>query len=305
MIDVHRLKIFLKIADLKSFTLAAKACLLTQPTVSQHIATLEHYFGLTLFDRKGKRLTMTRAGEIVYSQSKKIIALFDELEQSVGMYKGRKTGTLIIGASTIPGECILPKALGRLKEMIPDMKVRLSITDTEQAVQQVLDQHVDIAVVGSKLQHKRLRYSPIVRDELVLIVPRGHAWCRAKTVAIDDLKTVSFVMRESGSGTRMEMGKVLMGAGLDPSQLRTVCEVGTTLAVKESVAAGLGTAFVSKWAVVREVQQRILYVVRVRDIVFERSFYLVRDIARAPGPMCASFEQFLRGYCRDLPPAAL
>lgn len=305
MIDVHRLKIFLKIADLKSFTLAAKACLLTQPTVSQHIASLEQYFGLTLFDRKGKRLMLTGAGEIVYSHAKKISALFDELVQSVEMYKGRKTGTLLVGASTIPGECILPKVLGRLKDVIPDIKVRLSIADTEQVVQLLLDHYVDLAVVGSKLKHKRLRYSPIIRDELVLIVPRGHRWCGEETVDINDLKSEPFVLRESGSGTRMEMGKILAGAGLDPAQLRVVCEVGTTMAVKESVAAGLGIAFVSKWAIACEVQQRMLHVVRVRNLTFERWFYLVRDAARTPGPLCESFEQFLRSYCKGLPAAVL
>ena len=305
MIDVHRLKIFLTIADLKSFTLAAKTCMLTQPTVSQHIASLEQYFGLTLFDRRGKRLLLTGAGEIVYSHAKKISALFDELAQSVEMYKGRKTGTLLIGASTIPGECILPKVLGRLKEVIPGIKVRLTIADTEKAVQQLLDHSVDIAVVGSKLKHKRLRYSPIIQDELVLIVPRGHRWCGKETVDIDDLKSESFVMRESGSDTRVEMGKILLGAGLDPAQLSVVCEVGTAMAVKEAVAEGLGIAFVSKWAVAREVQQRMLDVVRVRGLVFEHWFYLVRDAARTPGPMCESFEQFLRSYCKGLPTAAV
>ena len=305
MIDLHRLRIFLKIADLKSFTLAARACLLTQPTVSQHIASIEQYFGLILFDRKGKRLKLTGAGEIVYSHAKKISLLFDELVQSVEMYKGRKTGTLLIGASTIPGECILPKVLGQLKDIIPEIKVQLSIADTEKAVQLLLDHYVDIAVVGSKLKHKRLRYSPIIKDELVLIVPQGHRWSRAATIEIDDLKTESVVMRESGSGTRMEMGRILLGAGLDPAQLRVVCEVGTTMAVKESVAAGLGIAFVSKWAVVHEVKQGMLNVVRIRDLIFERWFYIVQDLSRTPGPICKSFEQFLRSYCRDLPAAVL
>ena len=111
MFDIHKLEIFSKVAELKSFSRAAHEMYLTQPTVSQHITTLENYLGMKLFDRMGKDVTLTKAGEILYRYAKQITTLTGEARQALDHFMGKKSGHLVLGASTIPGEYILPALL--------------------------------------------------------------------------------------------------------------------------------------------------------------------------------------------------
>lgn len=127
MLDIHKLKIFIKVADLKSFSNAAHKMYLTQPTVSQHITALEGYLGLKLFDRLGKETALTKAGEILYRYAKQLTALADETHQAMNHFRGKKTGHITLGASTIPGEYILPGLLGRFKNAYPKIKITLKI----------------------------------------------------------------------------------------------------------------------------------------------------------------------------------
>ena len=300
MLDVHRLKIFVKIAELKSFTLAAECCFLTQPTVSQHINTLEQFLGLQLFNRGGRELSLTDAGEILYHHAATVTRAFDELTQALDQYKGKKSGRLCLGASTIPGEWIVPAILKDFRTAYPDAAIRLRIADTQTVVQMVLDHHVDIGMVGSKIKNPQLAYTPIIQDELVLIVPPGHAWSHAPNISVQELAGQPFVMRESGSGTRTELGKILKSSGLDPRSLNVAIEVDSNVGVKESVAAGLGVSFVSKWSIEHELSSGRIKAVPIRDLVFKRWFYLARDKARAPSPLCASFKQFLANHIKSI-----
>jgi DNA-binding transcriptional LysR family regulator len=301
MLDIHRLKIFVKIADLKSFTLAAEACFLTQPTVSQHITALEQFLGLQLFNRGGRELSLTGAGEILYHHASRITRELDELTQALEQYKGKKIGHLFIGASTIPGECILPGILKDFRTAYPDAAIRLRIADTQTVLQMVLDHHVDVGMVGTKVKNERLKYTPLIKDELVLIVPPDHRWAHSPCIALKDLAGETFVMRESGSGTRTEMGKAMKRAGLDPRSLHVAVEVDSNVGVKESVAAGLGISFVSKWSIENDIQTGRIKTVHIRDLVFKRWFFLVRDTARAPSPLCAAFKKFLTDSFKQRP----
>ncbi len=294
MVDVHRLRIFVKIAELKSFTLAAKSCMLTQPTVSQHVAALEGFLGLKLFDRRGKDLYLTGAGEILYRHAKEITALFDVLFQSLELYKGKKIGRLRLGASTIPGEHILMELLGEFRDICPDLKISVRITDTEQVVKMLLDRSVDLAVVGAELKQRGLVFTPLMPDELVLIVPKGHRWWKASKIEMKDVIREPFVMRESGSGTRMELGRKLQSIGIDPVDLHVVAEVGTTTAVKEAVESGLGISFVSRLSIEKELKYKVFKHVPVRNFVCSRWIYLVRESGRTPSPVSSAFVKFLK-----------
>ena len=104
MLDIQQLEIFTKVVELKSFSRAAREMYLTQPTISQHISALEHHLGTKLLDRMGKEVVLTKAGEILYRYATKITALKEEAQQALDHFIGKKSGRLILGASTIPGE---------------------------------------------------------------------------------------------------------------------------------------------------------------------------------------------------------
>ncbi|MEI6125695.1 MAG: selenium metabolism-associated LysR family transcriptional regulator [Pseudomonadota bacterium] len=294
MFDLHRLKIFVKIAELKSFSKAALELYLTQPTVSQHISSLEVYFGLPLFDRTGREVTLTGAGEILYRYACQIVTLQKEAEQSLNHFLDKKTGHLIIGASTIPGEYILPELLGLFKKLYPLINITLKIGDTEAIIHSLLDRTIELGVVGARIKDDRLHYSRLCDDELVLIVPQKHPWWNRKEINLRELLEEPFVMRERGSGTRISIEKRLREEGIGPDELRVAAEVGSTTAVKESVRARLGISLVSARAVRSELRYRLLKKVAIKDTAFPRTFYIISDKQRTPSPICSELMQYLQ-----------
>ena len=156
--DLRQLEVFCKVVELKSFSRAAEAIFLTQPTVSQHVSALESFFNLQLLDRMGKEILPTHAGELLYQYAQEILHLKEKACQSLSHYAGKKSGHLRVGASTIPGEYILPALIGSFKEQFPEITVTLSIGDTRQIVDAVTAGRIEIGVVGAKIRSEHLTY---------------------------------------------------------------------------------------------------------------------------------------------------
>ena len=293
MLDSHRLKIFLKIAELKSFSRAAHELYLTQPTVSQHIAALEQFVGLPLFDRADREITLTRAGELLHGYARQIIALQKEAMQALDYFKGKKSGHLLVGASTIPGEYVLPPLMGEFKKSYPDIQITLRIADTAVIIEELLERKVELAIVGARIKDERLQYAKLADDELVLIVPRRHRWWAAKEIPLEELAGEPLVMRERGSGSRMSLERNLQDSGIKPDQLRVSAEMGSTAALKHAVRAGVGAAFISRRAVADEVAHGFLRIITVAGHTFSRIFYVVTDRRRTLSPLGKAFRDCL------------
>ncbi len=150
MIDLHRLKIFITIVEMKSFSKAARQLYLTQPTVSQHVNYLEEYLGVPLFDRLGKEVRPTQAGEILHTYALRLLRMADDAELAVAYDKGKKSGTIINGASNVPGEYILPEILGRFKDKYPGIVVRVHLGDTGAIVDKILNYEIDFGLIGAR-----------------------------------------------------------------------------------------------------------------------------------------------------------
>lgn len=293
MLDIHQLEIFTKVAELKSFSKAAQAIYLTQPTVSQHISSLENYLGTKLFDRLGKEVALTKAGEILYRYAKQITALRGEAQQALDHFLGKKTGHLILGASTIPGEYILPPLLGQFKTLYPEIRITLRIGDTEKIVTELLGGTIELGIIGAKIIHTRLKYSPFVEDELIVVVPKGHRWWQRKSIDVQELADEPFIMREEGSGTRISMEKRLRKLGISSDDLKIIAEVGSTTAVKQAIKANLGTSLISEMAVEEEIRLKILKKIPIKKVRFNRTFFIIQDKKRTTSPLCKSLIQFL------------
>ena len=127
--DLRRLEIFAKVAELGSFSRAAEALFLTQPTVSEHVRALEEELGVQLLDRLGRGATPTRAGQILLGYARRMLALSRETRQAIDQFQGRLSGELLVGGSTIPGEYVLPALIGQFKAKYPDISISLLIED--------------------------------------------------------------------------------------------------------------------------------------------------------------------------------
>lgn len=292
--DIHRLEVFCKVVELKSFTKAAEAIFLSQPTVSEHIRSLEAMLDEKLVDRLGRKVMPTQAGRILYTYAKKIIKLRSDAVEALNEYSGKLAGQLQLGASTIPGTYSLPALIGSFKKRYPAVNISLKISNSRLIVEDVLEGNVELGVVGAKLNEPSLEWVKAFSDELVLVVGTDHPWAKKDFVAPVELMAEPFILREKNSGTRKVMGDILAEHSIDISNLTVVAEMGSTEAVRQSIKAGIGVSIMSKQAVVQDVDCGALAIVPVKGIYFKRPFYLIRLKKRHESPICRMFLEHLQ-----------
>jgi DNA-binding transcriptional LysR family regulator len=292
-VDLRQLEIFVKVAERGSFSKAAEALFLTQPTVSEHVRALEDELGLRLLDRLGRGATLTRAGQLLSSYATRMLALSREARQAMDSFQGRLSGELIIGGSTIPGEYVLPAFVGRFKDKYPDISITLLIGDSQAVINWVADGRAELGIAGARIAHRGVDYKELMPDEVVVIVPAAHPWHGRRQITVDELRGEPLLLRERGSGTRAALETALGDAGLDLDSFRVVGEMGSTQAIKQAVKAGVGISLVSRRAVEEECKSGLMWCVRVKDFKVTRSFYLATHKERSRSPIAEAFRFFL------------
>ena len=291
--DLRRLEIFAKVAELGSFSRAAQALALTQPTVSEHVRALEDELGLQLLDRLGRGAAPTRAGQLLLGYAQRMLALSREAHQALDHFQGRLSGELIIGGSTIPGEYVLPALIGQFKAKQADISIVLLIGDSRQVSEWVDEGRVELAIVGARPAQRALDARELMGDELVVVVPAEHVWARRETVSLAELQAEPMVVRERGSGSREALERALGSADTSLTAFRVVGEMGSTEAVKQAVRAGVGVALISKRAVEDECRAGLVACVKITKMPVARAFYLVTHRERSRSPLALSFLAFL------------
>ena len=293
-IDFRHLETFCRVADLKSFSKAADDLFLTQPTVSGHILSLEHSLSLRLFDRTGREVRLTKAGEVFLQYASKILSSRKDLLNALSEFSQGIRGELSLGASTIPGEYLLPKLMGNFKKEHPHFTFSLKIADTKEIVKWVLQGDVEYGMIGGKLNHNFLHYEKYEEDEIIVVAPSGHPLTKKKKVDLVDLLKEPWIIREEGSGTQMAVEKALRKKGKSLKQFNVVMEMGSTSSMKEGVKAGLGLAFISKRAVEEELKQGLFSRIHVEGIdPNSRQLYIVSHRGRTLSPIGMEFLRFL------------
>jgi DNA-binding transcriptional LysR family regulator len=294
-IDFRHLETFCRVADLKSFSKAADDLFLTQPTVSGHILSLEQSLSLRLFDRTSREVRLTKAGEVFLKYASKILSFRKDLLNALSEFSQGIKGELSLGASTIPGEYLLPKLMGDFKREHPHFIISLKIADTKEIVQYVLQDNVEFGIIGAKLNHPSLHYEKYEEDEIIVVAPSDHPLTRKKKVNLEELLKEPWIIREEGSGTQMAIEKALRKKGKSLKQFNVVMEMGSTSSVKEGVKAKLGLTFISRRATEEELNQGFLSRIDVEGIgLISRQIYIVSHRGRTLSPIGMQFLRFLK-----------
>ena len=291
--DLRRLEIFAKVAELGSFSRAAEALFLPQPTISEHIRALEDELGVQLLYRLGRGATPTRAGRLYLDYARRILALSREARQAIDQFQGRISGELVVGGSTIPGEYLLPALIGQFKSKYPEISISLMIGSSREVTGWVEEGRVEVGVVGAHPSARVLESRELMADDLVIVVPSGHPWWGRSTVTVTEVRTEPLILRERGSGSRDALERAIANAGLDLGAFRIAGEIASTQAIKQAVRAGVGISLISKRAVEDECKARLLHCVKVRDLRVTRSFYLVTHRGRSRSPVANAFVEFV------------
>ncbi len=292
--ELRKLEVFCRVVELKSFTRAAEAALLSQPTVSEHIRSLEEELGWKLLDRMGRQVEPTPAGRLLYGYAVKILRLQESAIQAFEQYGGRVSGRIMLGAGTIPGTYILPELIGRFRHRYPAIRATLKIAGSHTIAGEVLAGRLEIGVVGARWNERGLEWQERFTDRLTLIVHADHPWAGRDKIHPEELPGEPFILRESESGTRRVIDQALERCGVMPSTLSEVVEIGSSAGVIEAVRSALGIALVSTRAVERDVDCGALVTLPLEGMELTRPFYLVRRRNRELSPAASVFWEFLQ-----------
>jgi DNA-binding transcriptional LysR family regulator len=237
---------------------------------------MENYLGVLVGNRSSQGGSLTAEGIIIYDYAKRIIKLRNEATEKIHRLGENMGGDIYIGASTIPATYILPRALSLFRKKHPDIRVHVQSADSEETINMVLDKEREMGIIGKKPHNKKLVAQSLWEDQLVLVIPPDHCWCKKKTITIKELLAEPFIIREKGSATRDILEACLKdNFSLSLSQLNVCAEMGSSEAIKEAVIAGLGVSVISIHAVSRALTQKLLFTVSLPKCIIERQFYLV------------------------------
>lgn len=292
-LQLPHLETFSKAAESSSFTAAAKSLQLTQAAVSQRVQFLEKSLGVSLFRRQGGRVLLTEAGRRLYSYAQRILDLHREARQEIAGQHPSISGELLLGASTIPGEHLLPALLSVFHQRYPSIQVRADITDSMVVMEKVEHGRVQLGLVGRKSDNPHLEFRSFAHDRMVLVVPPGHAWSKRTRVSVKHLCKQPLVLREAGSGMRHCFEKGLQRVGKSLRDLQVALELGSNEAIKEAVLRGMGVAILSSYAVQKELKAGQLTALQVTDLHCDREMFVVWDRRRVLSAPARVFLHFL------------
>jgi DNA-binding transcriptional LysR family regulator len=290
--NLKKLEAFIMVVEKNSFSEAAAALKSSQPSVSLKIKSLEDELGFELLDRGAAGIRPTPAGVLVYTAAKDIAKRWRMLEGELGEFQGTLTGTLTIGASTIPGTYLLPGWVKRFRSLFPKVDVKIEIGDSKKILEKLQNHQIDAAIIGMKVESRLVKSNPVATDSLVLVTPEGHPLVQTESADFSQLQQYDFVLREEGSGTLKMMEHYLAEKGLSFEDLTVAVSIGSTESVIAAVEAGLGISFISRLAAMPAQRAGRIKIVDMFE-PYEREFYLVTHTDAENTPMIRQFSEIV------------
>ena len=292
--NLRQLELYVAVVEAGSFSRGAEAALLTQSTVSQHIAALESEVELQLLERTAQGAVVTHAGKLFLQHARKVLAECAALHQGMAEFRGLKQAYLTIGASNIPANYLIPGILKSLVAEHPGISLTMQTGDSKEMLDSVLADAVELAVIGNRSDDHRVDCLPLASDLLVLAVNAQHPWSRCQAITLDDLAERPIIVRESGSGSTQALQHALQQAGFAPDQLQIAACLGSNEAVRQAVFNGFGAAFLSEISIRQELKRGELVKVPVVDFVVKRRFWLVTRSRRTASPAAQAFAALMQ-----------
>ncbi len=288
------MRIFVEVYRQKSFSKASEKLYLSQPTVSEHIKSLEFELGCSLFDRLGRSIIPTKEAEILFPRALSVLEQVERLKEEITTAQDEVKGQLTIGASTIPGTYILPLIAAKFKKKYPQVSFEILIEDSRKITDMVLNHELIMGVVGAVMEPEKLNYVPFIEDELILVAT--DRIINKETMPPSELRSIPFVIREPGSGTRNTMERFLKTKDLPIEDLNIVATLGSTDSVKQALKASLGASILSKYAVEDELKSGVLKEIKLQGFKMKRHFSIITHKKRTlPNPY-NTFYEFLISY---------
>ncbi len=275
---LEQLRIFVAVAEREHVTRAARALNLTQSAVSSAVGAIEARYATQLFNRIGRRIELTRAGRLFLGEARAVLARAAAAETTLTDLAGLKRGALAIAASQTVANYWLPPLMKRYRDAHPGIALALQIGNTETVAAIVNDGAADFGFVEGDVANPALSITPVADDELVLITSPALAPRRQQALKANDLRSLRWVFRERGSGTRAILEAALAERGIAVSTLDVALELPSNEAVRTAVEHGAGAAALSHLAVLEAVHAGTL--VTLKFDLPKRQFFALRHRER-------------------------
>ena len=296
-ITIQQMEAIIALVEEGSFSRAAKRMLLTQPALTKNIKNAEDCLGARMVNRSSAGISLTPEGKILYHYAKRVVKLREEAKEKILTLDKDTGGNVYLGASTIPSTYILPRALSEFDKANSHIHFHIKTADSEEAMNMVLDNEVEMGFIGKKPLNKKLTAEALWKDRLVLVAPKEHSWRKKKSITLPELLNEPFVVREKGSATRELFESCLKKSkSISLSQFNICGGLGSSEAVKEAVIAGWGVSVISIHAVSRELSQGLLCEIPIQGLTMERNFYLIYKRQFDFRPFHKTFINFIKSY---------
>ncbi|WP_026997378.1 LysR family transcriptional regulator [Flectobacillus major] len=278
-----RLKVFHAVATHLSFTKASNELFITQPAVSKNIQELENLFDIRLFERKGNKIELTQAGQILLSHTEQILYIYNKIDFDLSILKNTYAGQIQLGASTTIGQYVLPKVLAKFYQSFPDIKLSLLNDNTEKIEQALIEHKIELGIVEGKTHNSDLKYHPFMQDEIVAVACTQQKVALKDEISLQELAQIPIVCRERGSGTLEIIENKLAQHKIKLSDLSVAMYLGSTESIKNFLRHSNCIGFLSIQAIAKELIQGEFKVLEIPNLTIDRTFYFVHLQGKASG----------------------
>jgi DNA-binding transcriptional LysR family regulator len=288
-VSLRQLRVFEAAATHRSFSRAAETLHLTQPGVSMHIKELEISAGLPLFERIGRKLYVTEAGQELLARTREILRALKDAEDTLDGLRGLRRGRINL-AVVSTAKYFVPRLLASFGKDFPELEIRLAVNNRNSVIDQLVANEVDLAIMGRSPQSLDTVAEPFAQNPHVIIAAPDHPLAERRKILVETVAKENFIVREPGSGTRLAMQQFFEEFGL-------VCNVGMEMAsnetIKQAVMAGMGVSFISRHTLDLEIQTHRLVVLDVRGTPVIRQWHVAHLAKKRLSPTAVAFKEFV------------
>jgi LysR family transcriptional regulator, low CO2-responsive transcriptional regulator len=294
-LDPLRLRLLVEVERRGSISAAAEACKVGQPSATKHLQTLEGAIGEKLIERNGRASSLTEAGRLVSAHAVQVLDTLDAMQEELRALRGAERGTLLLAASTTPGTYVLPSILRCFAERHPRVEVDVVIGSSAWVAERVSRRDVSLGLAGEVDLPAGVVAEPFLDDEVIGIAAPDQLTLRRGRASLGDVASQTLLVREVGSSTRAVAERHLARIGYQPAKR---WELDSSEAIKRSVAAGLGVAFVSRLVVEDELSRGEVVSFQLRGAEqMTRAVQLLRPEGRELTPPERAFVVTLCSCC--------
>jgi LysR family transcriptional regulator, low CO2-responsive transcriptional regulator len=289
-VTFRQLKVFCEVARLGSMARAAETLHLTPPAVSMQVKELEAQVGLLLFDREGRQVSLSTAGEYFLVHAKKLLGNLKDADNAMARFKKLETGLLTVGMVST-AKYFVPRMLAAFRRDNPGIDVRLMVTANRSALVTLLQSgEIDLAVMGRPPTELATRAEAFAAHPMVLVAPPGHPLLRVGQAPVAALEPYTFIVREHGSGTRSAMERFFAEHRFEP---RITMEMSSNETIKQAVMAEMGLSFLSLHTVGLELSNNLLALLDVEHTPVMRMWNVVHLQSKVLSPSAEAFRYFM------------